>query len=176
MAPGRNFWTASLPAACGMAMLLLFGSPAARADQYAVGVVFVGQPDEVRTDATTCRFAGGCYTASYTVANGSTTPTVLFYEYNTGTCAPISPGEWRDEGKSDPKHGTDTQQVVSYTDTSGDSCTGVTYQASQVFYTASAATTPVADRFAAVWSTKDYKTGVCPTCNIGVTITVKIFK
>jgi hypothetical protein len=63
---------------------------------------------------------------------------------------------------------------VSYTA----SCGGneITYPATQVFYTANAATTPVRDRFAVYWSTPDYKTGVCPTCDVGITITMTIKK
>jgi hypothetical protein len=168
----------------GCAVGLLFVAPPATRAQDASGETAVGFPDAssilnsgfdpgVVEESTVedCKDGGGCITVKKAVHN--TKPTIIagFVEYNTGTCAQISSGEFF--GIKPPSEGNYGNTTFSCTLSSG-SCSGTTYTCGGLYYTANTVKEKVVkDSFSAYWKTKDYPK-VCSTCKYKVTAHVKI--
>ena len=171
----------------GCAVGLLFVAPPATRAQDASNHIAIGYPDassilnsgdepgvvEESTvdDAADCKDGGGCITIKKSVHN--TRPTIIagFVEYNTGSCAQISSGEFF--GIKPPSEGNYGNTTFSCTLSSG-SCSGTKYTCGGLYYTADTVKKkPVKDTFSAYWKTKDYP-HVCSTCKYKVTAHIKI--
>jgi hypothetical protein len=172
MKSDRPYAIARWSSICAAAALFLFSMPAARAadDDIAAGLAPADTQlsGQVVTDAS-CPYPGGCVTETGTVKVGAKTPLYGLVEINTKTCAEINRGTWA--SKVAPKLGTLTQGPVSGKVGSGP-CKGHTYTFQELWYTGKKTGT---DKFVTVWSTPDFKTHKCPTCEVGLydTLTVK---
>jgi hypothetical protein len=171
----------------GCAVGLLFvAAPATRA-QDAAGEIAVGVPDAVSIlnsgddpgvveestvdDPATCKDPGGCLTVKKAVHNTQNTFIAAYVEYNTGTCAQISSGEW--VGIKPPTHGNYGNTTFTGHLSSG-ACASTTYTFAELYYAGDKVTEKLTkDSFSAYWTTSDYPSG-CSTCKVKVTAHVKI--
>lgn len=91
---------------------------------------------------------------SYNVFPKTKTSMAAFVEYNTSTCAEISPGSWK--VTTAPKLGSNEFGTVTGTLANG-ACPGVIFTFAAIYYTwTSAVSTTPTDSFAATWSSPDF--------------------
>jgi len=122
-------------------------------------------------DPATCKDPGGCFTIKKAVHNTRQTYIAAEVEYDTGTCAQISSGEW--SGIKPPSEGNYGNTTFTGHLANGE-CASTEFTFGELYYQADTVKKkPVKDSFAADWKTKDYPSA-CSTCKVKVTAHVKI--